>query len=329
MSSDFDQDDEKSTVSEISEEILGEASQKSAATEASRKSLKLKLNEENEEEEEEHTTSSSSTDTQILLLSSRTKKVDDQSMNKPDNEEEEEKKRKEELAKKYETTLVDRIIDEAIEVREHKMSKLLAEHYKEAIESEEENNTDEDDDENINAIEDTDEPRFKVHIPSIDLSMEDEDDLLKTGGRAAKPEAPKPVVYNIPITREALTVLSGSLVENYYWKRMDDLKSIMDRAEDTEESIDDDLSTYFKSNLATSTPEGLEAESAFKRMLLTLVGELLYDLYLEKYETPRSVNPYLPSLRRMPKKTYFKAQLKGPSDLASAKNMITEKVLFI
>lgn len=336
-------DDDKSTVSEISEEIMGETS---LGGDQQRKSLKLNLDEDENNDDDDASTSSSSTDTQILLLSSRNKKVGDDlnqeaaSAVVPQTTSDENVKevdKRENLAAMLEKSLLDKFIDDAIEIHERRSSKMLAEQYKQAVVfglDQDERDTDEDEDEDVNHLDDhnrgsaspTHHP-FKIHIPSIDLSGdEDEDDLIKTGVKA--PPKPPPVVYNVPVTKEKVTSLVESVVDNYFWQRLDSLKEELVRQENSAEDVStwSELADFFKSDLENPTSEAKEAEMTFKRMLFDLVGELFYDLYLERFETPQIVSSYLPNFKRTAKKNYFKSAMKGPSQKEAAKKMVMEKV---
>jgi hypothetical protein len=62
-----------------------------------------------------------------------------------------------------------------------------------------------------------------------------------------------------------------------------------------------------------------EKEIIFKRMVLDSVGELLNDLYLERYEKPMRANEFLPKLHVMPKKQYFKSIKLAPNSLLTLK----------
>lgn len=344
-------DDDKSTVSEISEEIMGESS---LGGEQQRKSLKLNLDNdaENNDDDASTTSSSSSTDTQILLLSSRNKKVGDDLMNQdavasplvPQQATSfaNQVDKRENLAAMVEKSLLDKLIDDAIEIHERKSSKMLAEQYKQAVVfglDQDERDTDEDEDEDVNHLDDhngrgsslspTNHQPFKIHIPSIDLSSgdEDEDDLIKTGVKA--PPKPPPVVYNVPVTKEKLTSLVESLVDNYFWQRLDSLKEELVRQENNTEDVStwSELGDFFQSDLESPTSsEAKEAETTFKRMLFDLVGELFYDLYLERFEAAQIVSSYLPNIKRTAKKNYFKSAMKGPSQKEAAKKMVMDKV---
>lgn len=313
--------DEKSTVSEISEEIMGDlvSSKTNDGLKSNKKSsaasdFKLDLN-----DDDDTSSSSSSTDTQILLLgSSRNKKIDEQQ-----KEEEERQRNKEALAEKYEKGLLNETINEIIEIRDRKMAKLLAEEYQQQIEF---NLGEGDDDENdeINQLEDDLAPNpFKIHIPSIDLSGDDDDDVMmnRTGKSSFKAETVKPIIYNIPITSEKITSLCNQAIEDYYWKRMDDLKSLL--VTDYDVTNEDDLKGYFEE----TSVENKEAELNFKKMLLDLVGELLYDLYLERYDSPKAISLFLPGFRKTSKKTHFKSMFRGPNDLEVVKKLINEKAM--
>lgn len=331
-------DDDKSTVSEISEEIMGESS-----VAEQRKSLKLNLNDDeagDNDDEPTTSSSSSSTDTQILLLSSRNKKVDEelsQEVNVPLTPSnpapvlDDKTKSREILAAKLEKSLLDKFIDDAIEIHEKKTSKMLTDQYKQAVvfgldQDERDTDEDEDDDDDVNNLDSSPNP-FKIHIPSIDLSEDDDDELIKTGVKA--PPKPPPIVYNVPINNEKVSNLTGSLVDNYFWPRLDNLKEHLIRLDDEEIQNLPELVDFFKSDLENPNNDAKEAEATFKRMLFDMVGELLYDLYLEKYELPQAISSYLPNAKRSLKKAYFRSALRGPLQKETAKKMIINKVHFL
>lgn len=281
---------EEDTVSEISEDIL----------------LNSDLNQDEKSAKNRNdsgdmsTSSNSSTDTQILLLgSART--------HKPVNNE----FKHEKIIYSIEKSLLGQEIELMVDVREQKTSKLLAEQYKESIEQE------------LDYEDKTDD--LKIHIPSIDLSDEDHNN------NNTKNETAKIPVMNIPFTREKVSHLCDIAVESFYWEKLDDLKSIIESNYLDESLIaEPELEQYFRPCCDPVTEEnqsvdGLE-EINFKKMLFDLIGELLYDLYLEKYESAEQISEFLPGLKRLPKKKHFKSVMRGPGDLELVKEMIRGKV---
>lgn len=75
-----------------------------------------------------------------------------------------------------------------------------------------------------------------------------------------------------------------------------------------------------------------EKEVVFKRMVLDSIGELMHDLYLEKYERPQMANDFLPKMKLMPKKLYFKTIKMAPNSLlglSDTKKLIKHKIFEI
>ena len=71
----------------------------------------------------------------------------------------------------------------------------------------------------------------------------------------------------------------------------------------------------------------MDAELAFKQMLLDLVGELLNDLYLENYEQPMAISEFLPGVRTTLRKQYFRGNPRGPRRLDEAQAIVRERML--
>lgn len=326
-------DNERSTVSEISEEIIED------------KSLKLNL-----DQDENTTSSDSSTDTQILLLgSSRDKTKSDlnqpQAQPQPQQQPQPTTKQsttRERLAENLERQYLNEAIADMIEIRERKMSKLLTEQYKQEVEFNlSDGSNDTDNDEDVNHLDDEEEEDDHaqptpngIFIPTIDLNEYDDDDsLLKTGKyKSATPLNDTSLnvpVFNVPYTSEKVARLSDLLVESYYWKRMDEPMP-------TSAPLDNepDLVEYFKSSLDPVPAEQpkqdekarQDAEVNFKRMLFDLVGELMYDLYLERFETPKQVSEFFPGVCRTAKKAYFKSIYTGPASVQQCKSLVSDKV---
>ncbi len=223
----------------------------------------------------------------------------------------------EKIADKIENLLLSQAIDQIIEVRDRKLVRMGEGESLAGKRLE------------ITVEESTSlkiESQRTPQIPPIDLFAEAE-------------EVKKPPPFNIPYNKEKVIALCDMAIEGYYWKNLNNLKSLLE--ENYAADIDDsneivahtDLAGYFKSSVDTAHCEEeerqrkLQSEMHFKRMLLDLIGELFYDLYLERFEEDEVINEFVPCLRKRAEKKYFKSMPKGPGELMRAKLLVRNKVL--
>lgn len=302
------EDEEKSTVSEISEELMGNT--------ASQSNMKL---EGIEDQDENSTSINSSTDTQILILGSSR-----QTKDKEQSESEIEKFRQQDMAiQSFLKSYLDQVIDQMIEVKNSKTNKLIAEQYRETMEEldeegsiEEEHESEQPDDDLMST------QNIKIPIPPIDLD-EDLDEDGKPKKMNESQNESKPVVLNVPYEREKVTHLVDQAIQNYYWKHLNNLKQVLETNSKSTSLYDEkSLDEFFRPDADFKEPE-----SSFKKMILDLTGELMYDLYLERFEQADVVSEFLPGHLRPLKKKHFKSYLKGPSDLTRVKDLVGKKVL--
>ena len=344
-------DEERSTLSEISEQIIADeesAAEKEVEDEKEQVELENQTTEEEQDEDDEANSEKERAELSAKLAELVKQKEDsDESLSSdsthlayrqplPTRIEEEtvsdlmssggDKKsanrppKNEEIAKKIENLLLSQAIDQIIEVRDRKLVKNLSEASSDGRKPAEYIET----------------PNNVVipQIPPIDLSAAAESEEATTAATQAK----KPASFNIPYSREKVASLCDLAVEDYYWKNSNNLKSLLDSnfLDDETSSIqaNQNLVAYFKSSLDVAglsddeeRTQKLQIELNFKRMLLDLVGELFYDLYQERYEQEEVVNEFVPCLRRKLERKYFKSMARGPSDLARAKQLVRSRVL--
>ncbi|RNA27705.1 hypothetical protein BpHYR1_018258 [Brachionus plicatilis] len=303
------EDDQKSTASEISEDLMENG--------ASHSHMKL---DGLEDGEENSASLNSSTDTQILILGSSR-----QAKDKEQSEREIEKFGQQDMAiQAFLNSCLDQAIDQMIELKNSKNSKLIAEQYRETMEeldaagSGEETSDDEHmSDELMSTV--------KIPIPPIDLDQDFEEDGKQKKATDGVDESAKPVVLNVPFEREKVSLLVDQAIHNYYWKHLASLQTLLETNSANEASNlydEQSLEEFFK-------PEAQfkESELSFKKMVLDLTGELMYDLYLEKFEQADVVSEYLPGHLRPLRKKHFRSYLRGPGDLAKVKELVGRKVL--
>lgn len=302
------QDEEKSTVSEISEDLMGNT--------ISQNNMKL-----DGIEDDNSTSLNSSTDTQILILgSSRLAKERENSEN------EIKKFRQEDMAiQAFLKTYLDQIIEQMIEIKNMKNSKLIAEEYRETMEELDEEGSVEEivDIEQLDHDQLMSTQKIKIPIPPIDLD-EDFDENRKANN--SENEISKPVVFNVPYEREKVALLVEHAIQNYYWKHLNNLKTVLETnsANESADLLFDEksLEEFFKPET-----EFKQAEFCFKKMILDLTGELVYDLYLERFEKAEVVSEFLPGHLRPLKKKHFKSFVRGPGNMEKVKELVGKKVL--
>jgi hypothetical protein len=350
-------ENEKSTVSEISDEIVEDLLNNER---------KLKLDFNLDEDNNSLSSSESSTDTQILLLVSNRDKKQEESkvLNEAANKKPEPaavenvaastaaaNKKKDVIAKNLETEYINKEIGQLVDIRNKKMSKLLAEQYKEAINSEDEEEEEEEDEkkhedeekdsEDENKIQKIETDTNIIFIPSIDLSLDDydEDDPFKPStGKSKLNEKNKPTVNPllVPYSIEKVGSLCDLVVDKYYWKKVqaNTFPGEMDKATlNSNEFVLESSSSVVDlpaAKMSNKTVEEVrEIERNFKKMLFDLVGELVLDLYLEKFEQKKAVSSFFPEFKIGAAKSYFKGLQKGPTDLETSKKLIKEKIFEI
>ena len=81
--------------------------------------------------------------------------------------------------------------------------------------------------------------------------------------------------------------------------------------------------------MPTKTRELLDMEVNFKHMLLDLIGELMHDLYLEKYAKPQQISEFIPGVTTCLKKQHFRSNPAGPAQVHEAKRLVRDKILRI
>ncbi|CAF0778577.1 unnamed protein product [Brachionus calyciflorus] len=300
------EEDEKSTISDISEDLMGNS--------ASQNNMKL---DGLEDMEENSNSLNSSTDTQILILGSSRQANKESNGEKDQSLNEIEKFRKQDSAiQNFVKNYLSNLIDDMIEIRNVKSSKLLAEQYKETVERLNDDKESE---------EESDEENVKIPIPPIDLDQVFDDDNKAKNLNDTKNESLKPPVFNVPFSKEKVSILIDKAIEDYYWKNLNNLKNIL------EVNVNDDGNSLAKNSslqefFAPET-ESKEIEFNFKKMLLDLTGEFVYDLYLENYEKPELISEFLPGYHKPLKKKHFKSYFKGPASLDKVKELVRNKVL--
>lgn len=330
---DEDEKTSKSTVSEISEEINVDVNSED----------KSQLGKEKEGDESE--TSDSSTDTQILLLG-RSQKSESLpapiAEQKPavvqvetPREDKNDEKLKENLVDNIQSVLVEEMIEQMLDIRRMKKIKEMEKSEQVVFDkgSDEEELDTSDFNKEPEMIEDEDDllattgknmietSSFKIHIPSIDLSEEEANKQKELAKELAK----EPVM-NVPFTKEKIGALCDMAIESYFWKRLESNQSLLN----TNES--EGLELFFKSSMTVADGDAKESsavELTFKQMLLDLIGELMNDLYLERFDKPQSVSEFLPGVKTSFKKQYFKSNPKGPSKQEDAKSLIKDRILRI
>jgi hypothetical protein len=230
-------------------------------------------------------------------------------------------KNNEKLADRIEDLLLSQAIDQIIEVRDRKLVKMTTEEV--IAEAAGARRLD------FTALDDLKTPSTSPQIPPIDLFAE-----------PAAEEVKKPPVYCIPYTKEKVSALCDLAVESYFWKHLSDMKPLLETNHTTEvDAVQDLLNTpelagFFASSLELPVGEEdesrarkLQSELNFKRMLIDLIGELVYDLYVERYELEESLNAFVPCLRKRVEKRHFKSVARGPIDLAKAQALVRNRVL--
>ena len=248
-----------------------------------------------------------------------------------------------------ESVLLDETISKMIEIRDKKLHKLSAQ-------ADEDNedvylNEDETDDYEksldemsaANKSMEEESPRnLKIYIPSIDLDEDNDTQDIVASAIANKPNSissthrsselkEKMLVQKIPYKKERIDQLIDTAIESYFWERLVQNQHVLIDEDTIEELVEHvQLEGYFKAEVLESEPnksdDNKEIEFNFKKMLLDLVGELLHDLYLEKYEPPKSISSYFPGILRQPKKQHFKSAIKGPGLKRDAQQMVKQKV---
>jgi len=201
-----------------------------------------------------------------------------------------------------------------IRVRENKMQKLM-----------ERTITDEDLDAEVEEIENYDEQLqkdrsgeetndLKIYIPSINLS----DDETEGGNSRSVKLKEKAACLKVPYKKEKIDRLTDLAVERFFWKRLErgGPMQVVAGDEECEELVEFFASADGEDEVAVN----------FKRMLLDLMGELLHDLYLERYEEAKSVSSYFPGIKRSLKKVHFKSVVRGPSGMPEAQRLVRGRI---
>lgn len=352
------EDDLVSTASEISEEILGaKETVDNTATYSLKEKSKSKREDGNEEfDTEDEPTSSSSTDTQILLLN-RKKAIDTIDQVQANEIITEETNLTEKIKQLNEN---EKLVNDADSEADSKDEDLQIElETKEDVDEQiEENNdliesyeallskqtdlkeTDAFDDELNN---NKNQNNFRIHIPTIDLSNDDDDGSLQKTARINdsndSTELDKKIIYKIPYTKEKIANLCDLAIEGYYWNQLQinsnlKIKTDIDLMKLKEYELNEFFQPTLIENNDSSNNEEVknekdsEIEFKFKRMLIDLIGELLLDLYIEKYVSPELVSELLPGIKRYPKRLYFKSIISSASmNKIQVKEIIRSKVL--
>jgi hypothetical protein len=358
------EDDIISTASEISEEIIGgkEAGLDNTKTYSLKEKSKSKREDGNEEfETEDEPTSSSSTDTQILLLNRKKtekttemndiaqideiskeekyiiEKVKEINENKKVvNDDDSEKDSKDELQVELESR---DDLEEQIEENND-----LIQSY-EALLSKQSINLNETDVFNEEIINNKTKNDFRIHIPAIDLSIDDEDGSLQKTARMndlnlnETTELVKKIAYKIPFTKEKISDLCDLAIEDYYWNQVENNLNLTPKSDNELMKLkENELSEFFQptpienndlsNNEDIKNDQDFEIEFKFKRMLVDLIGELMFDLYLEKYLSPELVSELLPGIKKYPKRSFFKSvSCSITLNKNQAKELIKSKVL--
>jgi hypothetical protein len=196
--------------------------------------------------------------------------------------------------------------------------------------------------------------------PTSALSAAGEGMLKETSSAKSGEETTRSKVarLNVPYDKNTISRLCELAIDDYYWPRVENgLDVMVANSIDLEELLSiDELKEFFKTSMAnesqqqtnrvdiktptskesTSTTkteseeldeqkEQKEKELSFKLMLFDLIGELLNDLYLERYETPSSVSEFFPSEKKTLKKKYFRLVRLGPARLDACKKLVVHK----
>lgn len=301
-------DDDKNTLSEISEQIIADESEKHSESETESNTEEevekelIKLIRPNSKDDEDAKSSSSSSSSLELPPPVKPKPETPRAVVDTKNDK---------MAEKIENILLNQAIEQVLQVRDHKLVNLS------------------DDENNSQALEST---QKHPSIPLIDLNN------LEDTKKSVTPAPPQP---SIPYTREKVSALCDMAVEDYYWSRLNNLKSIIashnsdpDSTKIFSSSRDSTLDAFFTSGLDLSHLTDEEektrktnSERQFKRMLLDLIGELLLDMFIERYEKEEQVNEFVPCLKRKIERKHFKTLPYGVMDKAKTKEIIRNKVL--
>lgn len=174
---------------------------------------------------------------------------------------------------------------------------------------------------------------LKIYIPSINLDEDQFDDTKPSTFRSSGVKE-KLVQLKIPYRKEKIDKLTDMVIGDYFWQRLSVNRTVLVEDEALSELMGDpDLSEYFKSDReavvgadAKAEEDVAQIELNFKRMLLDLVGEMLHDLYLEKYEEPTSVSNFFPGIKKSLKKLHFKSIIRGPQSQEEAQKIIKTKI---
>ncbi len=228
------------------------------------------------------------------------------------------------LAETIQNSLLDQNISQMLQVRNQKLEKIFMA-QRDEISAE---------DEEI----DLEATSSKILIPAIDLSLDEESvaGSLTSRLRESKQLVKEPTL-NVPFTKEKLGLLSDMAIENYFWPKVENKENIIN-FNLTSLVNEPALKTFFQSEIsdgsnAAETPaktsEQLEMEVSFKQMILDLIGELMYDLYLENYDRPQQISEFLPGIKTSLKKQHFRSNPKGPRTIAETKHLIKDKILRI
>ena len=315
--------EEKSTASEISEEIIDEATKKRSTYESSSES-------------------SSSSDTQLLNLASKSNRIeppkqdstetkseddlsDEESASLADAKVDEEDDMKGRVVDSIEQMIVQQSIEQMINVRQTKRLKLV---------EEEQRCPQRQDSEPGFYLDDQEETDFKVHVPSIDLREEDEPNQTRSSLKLEEQkEALRLKQLKIPYRKEKIEELTDLAIEGYFCRRLERNDSLLISSQEDERITEDVLlADYFKHNETIKAETESEKESlkqiqtTFKKMLLDLIGELMHDLYLERYEQPKPVSSFFPGIKKNPRKLIFKSRLKGPANISDTQKLLKTKV---
>lgn len=287
-----DEEINKSTVSEISEDIMNQSieSEKSFNKTPSKK-----------EDQHEIEESSSSTDTQILALA-RSKAESPTKVVVDDKKEKEEKSTKI-VDKLVDSVILNETIEQMISIRERKKQKIADDQAKEHAKEVEE------------------QDKLKIYIPSIDLDYDDSiDHKTKSSLMRSEELKEKIIKMKVPYKKDKVEYLVDQAIDLYFWPKLE-CNLPLKLEENVETNIS--LCEFFKPIL---DEESRESELTFKRLLLDLVGELMYDMNLEKYEVPKSVSQYFPGVKKTSKKQYFKMCVKGPNRVNETKELVKNKL---
>ncbi len=355
---DFEDDEAKSTVSEISSEIIAENKiEKRHVSTASNSSVKKMASDSthsidsHQNAQENSSDSSSSTDTQILLLNRTprqpqslklaefSEQVSIADKTNPDDDElsghsesgldetktsidgkvrREDEKQNSRVADSIEESLLTDTISQMIRIREKKMQKLMERTITdeeldaevEEIENYEDNDQQESNERDTLRVSND----LKVYIPSINLSDDDSDCVNSKSVKLKE----KLACLKIPYRKERIDKLTDLAVEKYFWKRLERGEPMLVVAGDEE---CDELVEFFAS------VEGEEEVALnFKRMLFDLMGELLHDLYLERYEEAKSVSNHFPGIKKSLKRVHFKSVLRGPGEMLETQMLIKKRM---